>query len=188
MSAMRSLIRAINKLSEWSGYLSGLAILASTLIIVHQVCVRYFFGIPAIWQMETSMYLLLITSFIGAAYGVKHDAHVGIDLVVAKLAPKFQRRMRIFTSFLCIGLTVLVGYKAWHLWWEATVNGWTAETLLSTPLTIPYLILPIGMTLTALQFVVLIYEDCCWLKDNKESNKEVTTSSASDYKADLINM
>lgn len=160
------LIRFIDKLSEISGYLSGLAILASTLIIVHQVAVRYFFGIPAIWQVETSIYLLLFTSFVGAAYGLKHDAHVGIDFVVMKLAPRFQKIMRIITSVFAIGLTAVVGWKAWVLWWEATEKGWLAETLLSTPLTIPYFILPLGMTLTVLQFVVLIYDDWIWLKQH----------------------
>lgn len=157
-------VRAIERASEWSGYISGLAILASTLIVVYQVCLRYFFGAPAVWQIETSMYLLLLTSFVGAAYGLKHDAHVGIDLIVAKLAPQFQRRLRIFTSILSILLCTVVGWRAWHLWWEATSQGWKSDTLMATPLTIPYFILPLGMLLITLQFLVIIYEDWSWLK------------------------
>lgn len=175
------LIRAIEWLSEVSGYIGGLAILVSTIIIVHQVLVRYFWGIPAIWQIETSVYLLLITSFVGAAYGLKHDAHVGIDLIVMKLAPRFQRMLRIFTSILCMGLTVIVAWKAWLLWWEATTNGWKSESLLSAPLTIPYFILPLGMVLITLQFIVLIYNDWVWLKTNSEgktpSSKEIKTDT-----------
>jgi TRAP-type C4-dicarboxylate transport system permease small subunit len=171
-------VKAIEKASEWSGYISALAILVSTLIIVHQVSVRYFLGIPAVWQIETSMYLLLVTSFIGAAYGLKHDAHVGIDMVVSKFAPRFQKRLRIVTSALGILLCAVVGWRAWHLWWEATSNGWKSETILSTPLMIPYFILPLGMLLITLQFLVIIYDDWCWLKEHRKE-KAITKTNAS---------
>lgn len=158
------LIRLIDTLSEWSGYLSGGAILISTLIIVHEVIMRYFFAQPAIWQIEISMYLLLFTSFVGASYGLKHNAHVGIDLVVNKLAPRAQKKLRMCTSLFCIGLTVLVGWRAGMLWLEAYEKGWRAESLISTPLSIPYVALPLGMLLMTLQFIVLLYEDWNWLK------------------------
>jgi TRAP-type C4-dicarboxylate transport system permease small subunit len=158
-------IRWIEQLSEWSGYLSGLSILLSVVIISYQVLIRYFLGLPGIWQIEVSIYLLLFTSFIGAAYGLKHGAHVGIDLLVAKMAERTQRKMRIFSSVICIVVTTVLGWRAWALWWEATEQGWRADTLLSTPLTIPYLILPLGMVLVTLQFMVMIYEDWKWIKE-----------------------
>ncbi|MFT9846327.1 TRAP transporter small permease [Aneurinibacillus sp. REN35] len=167
-------IRFIDMLSEWSGYLSGGAVLISTLIIVHEVVMRYFFAQPAIWQIEISMYLLLFTSFVGASYGLKHDAHVGIDLLVSKLAPRAQKKMRMFTSLLCIGLTILIGWRAGVLWLEAYENGWRAESLISTPLSIPYIALPLGMLLMTLQFIVLLYEDWSWLKAHTSSRTNET--------------
>jgi TRAP-type C4-dicarboxylate transport system permease small subunit len=167
------LIRGIETLSEWSGYISGIAILVSTFIIVHEVVMRYFFAQPAIWQIEISMYLLLFTSFVGAAYGLKHNAHVGIDLLLAKLAPRLQRKMRMCTSVFCMGLTLFIGWRATVLWLEAYEQGWRAESLISTPLSVPYTILPLGMLLTTLQFVVLLYEDWHWLKANTKVKEPV---------------
>jgi TRAP-type C4-dicarboxylate transport system permease small subunit len=171
-------IRGIERLSEWSGYLSGLSILLSSVIIVYQVLTRYFLGVPGVWQIEVSIYLLLFTSFVGAAYGLKHDAHVGIDLLVVKMRPRRQKQMRIFTSLMCIALTGVVGWRAFARWWEATEQGWRADTLLSTPLSIPYFILPLGMTLVGLQFIVLIYEDWKALNAEKSSDNASRTIAA----------
>lgn len=162
-------IRFIETLNEWSGYISGLAILASTIIIVYEVMMRYFFGQPAIWQVEISMYLLLFTAFVGSSYGLKHGAHVGIDLIVGKLTPRVQKKMRIFTSLLCMALTIFVGWRASLLWLEAYEQGWRAESLISTPLSIPYIALPLGMLLITLQFIVLIYEDWTLLKAHQKN-------------------
>lgn len=172
-------IRFIETLNEWSGYISGLAILVSTVIIVYEVMMRYFFGRPAIWQIEISMYLLLFTAFVGSSYGLKHGAHVGIDLIVGKLASRVQKKMRIFTSLLCIALTIFVGWRAGLLWLEAYEQGWRAESLISTPLSIPYIALPLGMLLITLQFIVLIYEDWTSLKTNtKRENTPVSEAQS----------
>lgn len=172
-------IRFIETLNEWSGYISGLAILVSTVIIVYEVMMRYFFGRPAIWQIEISMYLLLFTAFVGSSYGLKHGAHVGIDLIVGKLASRVQKKMRIFTSLLCMALTIFVGWRAGLLWLEAYEQGWRAESLISTPLSIPYIALPLGMLLITLQFIVLIYEDWTSLKTNTKRENEPVSEAQS---------
>ena len=42
------------------------------------------------------------------------------------------------------------------MWWEATEAGWHSNTAWGPPLTYPYFILPFGMTLIALQYLVII--------------------------------
>ncbi|GAB7386856.1 TRAP transporter small permease [Bacillaceae bacterium] len=153
------ILRLIDKLSETSGYLSGIALFLSSLVIFYQVLARYFFGIPTVWQTELSIYMLMFASFVGAAYGLKHRAHVGVDIVVEKLPPRVQSGLRLVTSLFCLALTLLVTWKAWGMWWEATEQGWKSSSLWGPPLTYPYFILPLGMTLVSLQYLVLIYEE-----------------------------
>ncbi|SFE87166.1 TRAP transporter small permease subunit [Alteribacillus iranensis] len=157
--------RVIDGISEISGYLGGIAIFASTLIIVYQVIVRSFFNVPTVWQTELSIYLLMFATFVGATYGLKHNSHVGVDVIIERLPKRGQSILRIFTSLLCVIFTVVLSWKAWELWWEVTENGWHSSTLWGPPLTFPYFILPLGMTFVTLQFIVLIYEEFVKLKN-----------------------
>ncbi|HEU5140128.1 MAG TPA: TRAP transporter small permease [Bacillales bacterium] len=165
-------IRAINWINEMSGYLSAFALFFAALIIFYKVLVRYFLGIPTIWQTELSIYLLMFVGFVGAAYGLKHGAHVYVDLVVVKLPPRVQSGVRIIVSILGLVLTVLLDYRAWHMWWIATEKGWHSETLWGPPLTIPYFILPLGMALVSLQFLSLIYEEIICFKNGGRQESE----------------
>lgn len=158
-------VRAINTINEISGYISALLILVSTFVVTHMVFVRYFFGMPSYWQTELSIYLLMFTTFIGGAYGLKHGAHVGVDLLSIKLPPRPNLILRIITAILCFGLTAIVAWKAGNMWWEATSMGWKSDSLWGPKLTYPYAILPIGMILISIQYLSIIYEDVVSLKE-----------------------
>jgi TRAP-type C4-dicarboxylate transport system permease small subunit len=47
---------------------------------------------------------------------------------------------------------------AYFLWWETTEAGRTSGTAWNVPLTYPYLIVPLGMTLIALQYLVIVVQ------------------------------
>jgi TRAP-type C4-dicarboxylate transport system permease small subunit len=163
-------VRTINKLTEVSGFLSAMLILISSLIVVQQVTVRLF-GKSTIWQTEMTIYLLMFTTFVGSAYTLKHDGHVGVDVITQLLSKKAQHIVKIITSLLSISVVVIVAWKAWGLWYEATSHGWVSETIWGPPLSIPYFLLPLGMTLTGLQFLVVIWEEVQKIKQiNANSN------------------
>jgi TRAP-type C4-dicarboxylate transport system permease small subunit len=174
-------VRTINGINEVSGYISGFLILLSSLVVLHQVSVRYFFGLPSIWQTEMSIYLLMFSTFVGGAYALKHNGHVGVDLVSIKLPPRAQAYLRIATSILCLGLTVIVAWKGFNMWWEATENGWKSDTLWGPKLTYPYAILPLGMMLMSLQYLALVYDDVQGLKGRV--SEDVKTDTPSSYGA-----
>ncbi|NEU31493.1 TRAP transporter small permease [bacterium LRH843] len=169
-------VRIINGLSEASGYISGFLILLASLIILYQVLVRYFIGASTIWQTELSIYLLIFATFVGAAYGLKHDGHVGIDVITEILPAKAKSMMKIITSIMSTALTVIVAWKGWIMWYEATINGWASSTVWGPPLTYPYIILPIGMSLVSLQFLVIIYEESIKIKNGPVEESEKKTA------------
>lgn len=146
--------RMTHGLTMVSAYLSALAILAATLIIVEQVWVRYLFKAPTIWQVETAVYLLIAATFLGAPYGLKQNAHINIDILVIWLPERVRSRLDIVTSFLALLFCVFLGYRGCVMWWEAFEGGWRSSSLLSFPLIYPYALLPLGMILTSLQYVI----------------------------------
>ena len=50
------------------------------------------------------------------------------------------------------------------MWWEAVVGNEHSESLWGPPLWIPYLFLPLGMTLLFLQYIVFILDKIAKLK------------------------
>ncbi|MDP9394876.1 MAG: TRAP transporter small permease [Actinomycetota bacterium] len=160
MSAVKYVLsfRWANALSEAAGYISAVCLVLATLVMLHGVGSRYFFGRATVWQTETSIYLLLVVTFFGAAYGLKHHAHVGVDLLVDKLPDRGKLVARITTSLLSLGLILVVLYYGTHLWWEAYEGGFRSPTALRAPLSLVYAILPIGMLLVALQYIAFIIE------------------------------
>ena len=150
--------RWANHLSQLTGYLSAVALIVATLSTLHAVLARYLLGQPTVWQTEVSIYLLMFVTFVGAAYGLRHHAHVGVDLLVERLPTKPQLVLRIITAILATGVVLVVAWTAGQNWWEAVEGDFRSATALRAPLSVVYAILPLGMILVALQYLAFIVE------------------------------
>lgn len=150
--------RWANHLSQLTGYLSGIALVAATLVTLHAVLSRYFLGRPTVWQTEMSIYLLMFVTFVGAAYGLRHHAHVGVDLVVGRLPERPQLILRTVTAVAALVVVLVVMWTSAQIWWEAVEGGFRSPTAWRAPLSVVYAILPLGMALVALQYMAFIVE------------------------------
>jgi len=153
-----SLFLLINRMSQFSGYLAALSILAATLIIVEQVVVRYVFNMPTIWQVETAVYLLIAATFLGAPYGLKENAHINIDMLIIYIPAGVRRKLDIVTSIIAMLFCFFLAYRGAVMWWEAFEGNWRSSSLFSVPLVYPYALIPVGMFITGLQYIVKVAE------------------------------
>ena len=152
------LLRYINRLSELAGYASAVLILISMLVVCYGVTLRYVFGASTVWQLELSTYFLMFAAFVGGAYGLRHGDHVNLSLIVDRLPAKARLYVKLVASILGFVFIAVVAVIAYFLWWETTEAGRTSGTAWNVPLTYPYLIVPLGMTLIALQYLVIVVE------------------------------
>ena len=152
------LLRYINWLSELAGYASAVLILISMLVVCYGVLLRYFFGVSTVWQLELSTYFLMFAAFVGGAYGLRHGDHVNLSLIVDRLPEKAQLYVKLVASILGFVFIAIVAVISYFLWWETAEAGRTSGTAWNVPLTYPYLIVPLGMTLIALQYLVIVVE------------------------------
>lgn len=150
--------RWANVLSEIAGYLSAVALLLATAAMMHGVLSRYLFGSPTVWQTEVSIYLLIFVTFVGAAYGLKHHAHVGVDLLVERLPLRAKLATRIVTAILATVVVMVVIWTSFHTWWEAVEGDFRSPTALRAPLSVAYAILPLGMLLVLFQYLAFVIE------------------------------
>lgn len=153
-----AIVRWVGLLSEASGWMAAVALILATLITSHGVFVRYFLRQPTIWQTESTIYLLMLVTFVGAAYGLKHHAHVGVDLLINMVPTRPQLVMRIITALMCLAVVLVVMWTAYLDWHEAYLFDHHSSTAFRFPLWIAFAILPLGMLLVALQYVAMIVE------------------------------
>ena len=71
----------IERFSEMSGQALSWLVLALVLLVAYDVMMRYFFLSGSIAVQELEWHLFSVIFLLGAAYTLKHDAHVRLDLV-----------------------------------------------------------------------------------------------------------
>lgn len=164
-------LRLIDGLSEASGYVSGILIVVSTLVICYAVVLRAL-GESTIWQTELTVYLLIFVTFVGGAYGAKHGEHVNVDLLINRLPERGRLALKLVVSLLCLIFMVMIAWVSYESWAIVVQLDRSSGTAWDPSLILPYAILPIGMALIALQYVVIMIRDVRSLVHGQDESSE----------------
>ena len=148
--------RLIDGLTYITGWTAALCLVGAAVIVTEAVLVRKILGISTIWQIEASIFLLIFTVFAGAPFVQKNEHHLNVDLLIIHLSPKTREITLIVVSVISCIFVAIIAWYAWPMWWESVVEHDHSESLWGPPLWIPYLFLPLGMTLLFLQYIVYI--------------------------------
>lgn len=151
MVILRGALEAISQALFW---LVALLVPAMALIVTYEVVVRYAFGRPTIWVTEIASYMLVAVAFLGASWTLKCGGHIRMDLLIEIGGP----RLRATSDIAMFAVATLVSAAlAWTGWNMAIANynfGWNASTLLSTPLWIPQMLIPVGSAMLLVQSLI----------------------------------
>jgi TRAP-type C4-dicarboxylate transport system permease small subunit len=157
-------MRQLGKILAWmiegstyfTGWVAAFCMAAAALIVTEGVIVRKVLGISTIWQIEASVFLLIFTVFAGAPFVQKNEHHLNVDLLIIHLSPRTREIILIAVSILSCLIAGLLAWYAWPMWWESVIGNEHSESLWGPPLWIPYLFLPLGMTLLFFQYILYI--------------------------------
>lgn len=86
--AYLAVIRTIDRITEWTGYLFALLIVPLVLANVVEVLMRYVFGRPTVWAMDTTTMSFGALFMLGAAYALMKGAHVRTDMLWEKFTDR----------------------------------------------------------------------------------------------------
>jgi TRAP-type C4-dicarboxylate transport system permease small subunit len=164
---LRKIEWVIEGLSSVTGGVAALCIVAAAIIVTEGIITRKIFGLSDIWQIETAVFILIFSTFVGAPFVQKTENHLNVDLILIILPPKIRELSLIIVSFITCILVGIVTWFSWPMWWEAYDLGWKSESLWAPPLWIPYFFLPFGMSLLLLQHIVHIIRKIDSLKKGK---------------------
>lgn len=111
---MRRLSLILDAVAEWTGRAAAWLALALVLVTFTVVVLRYGFDIGSIALQESILYLNAGLFMLGAAYTLKHDAHVRVDIFYRG----FSARAKAWVD-LCGALLLLLPVFAFLLWISA---------------------------------------------------------------------
>lgn len=151
-------IRTLEMVSLGSGVIAGLIILPLVAATCLEVFSRYVLSSPTSWSYELGTMGMGAHFLLGAAYTLKHRAHIRIDIFYARYPVRVQALFDLAGYALLIlpfCLWLIVGF------WEHTVEAWVWKERSGisawNPPAWPYrLVMMIGFVLLAIQVMAEI--------------------------------
>jgi TRAP-type C4-dicarboxylate transport system permease small subunit len=100
---------------------------------------------------------LVAATFLGAPYILLTRGHVAVDVVPLMVSMPARRRLHFVGSLIALGFCLLFLYGSLPWWYETWHTTQTTSSIWRARLWIPYLSVPVGLTLLSLQFIAEIW-------------------------------
>lgn len=163
---MRAVLGAIDRLAVVLAVIAAVLLVLAAIVITWSVFWRAS-GHSTWWEIEFSVYMMVASLFLASPYTLKTQGHVGVDLLSHYLPQRLRYRAAVVVAV--IGFFVCL-YLAWlgaGLAWESFLRGERTESTWAPKKWPLFAMLPIGLGLTALQYVVEIFRP--WWTGNDEA-------------------
>ena len=146
--------RTIETISVVAGWLSGIGVYGLTILVFIDVVLRYFFSKSIFIADEMSIYFMIYVAFLGAAMTMKNGAHIKVDLLYKRLPQKARKWLDVVTMILGTIICFIMTYQC-TMWVRYTYKtNFISPSILETPMWIPMSVIPIGLFLWSLQYIV----------------------------------
>lgn len=133
-------------------------LLVATLIITSMVIKRAL-GMQNSWELELSIELMIAAIFLASPYTLASGGHVKMDLLDAILPDRIKRTLAFVARLAGCVICLYIAWEGLRMAQHAFVTGERALGIWQ-PLAWPkYATIPVGMFLTALQYVSGMFQD-----------------------------
>ncbi|WP_028468180.1 TRAP transporter small permease subunit [Neptunomonas japonica] len=119
---LSQLVRLLDGLSEWTGRTVSWLTLFMVIVTFVIVVMRYVFNVGNIALQESVVYMHSFVFLLGAAYTLKHDGHVRVDIFYRPLSERGKAWINIFGILLL--LFPVAGFIA-YISWEYVASSWS---------------------------------------------------------------
>lgn len=134
-------------------YFNSFILFSMFTIILLQVIFRKLLGNPLPWPEEISLLTMIWVTFIGAYQCTVEDSHLKMTFLENKLSKRKKSLLQIFSRIIVIFFLGLTNYYALPF---IRTAGDTQLPITNIPMTVPYGIIWIALTLMLIEVVIQI--------------------------------
>ncbi len=107
-------VRATDAFSDWTGLAFGWLTTGLVLVVCYDVVMRYIFGNSKVAVQELQWHIFSLIFLLGAAYTLRHDKHVRVDIFYARLSPRKQAIVNLCGCLLLLlPFAILIITSSW---------------------------------------------------------------------------
>lgn len=154
---MQAYVRTVRFISQLCGFFAAGLIAAGVVVVCQMVFVRYVLNHNTIWQTDFVTYSLVAATFVGSPYVLMLRGHVNVDILPHYCGPRTRWWLALFGSVVTLLFALIITVLTFRFWQESWEAGWVSDTMWRARLWIPYLAMPIGLGLLALQCIADLY-------------------------------
>ena len=136
--------------------LAGLSLGGAAALAIVQVILRYVFDTIIFWSEEAIIYLVIFSTFVGAAITLRYNEHVNVSILGFLLGDRGKRYLATLGASITVIYCAIVGGFGW-LWLTEPGLRNTLTPALKLPLWVVGLSLPIGLTLMFIRAIEVAY-------------------------------
>ncbi|MFL6659265.1 MAG: TRAP transporter small permease [Massilia sp.] len=136
--------------------LSMVAIVLTAAVLTYSVAVRYFFKAPTDWQDDVVIFMLVGVTFFCTPYVQSYRGHIGIDALSSLLSPRVNAIRLFLVDVISLIFCAFFSWKSWTMFREAYVDHHTTGSTLELPLSIPYAMMALGMSILTFQILIQV--------------------------------
>lgn len=170
--APNRLIRLADRLdavSESTGRAVSWLIAVLVLLVCYDVAMRYLFRAGSVALQELEWHLFALVFLLAAAYTLKYNEHVRVDIVYQRLHPRVRAWIDVFgAAVFLLPFSALIIYSSWSFVADAFVYNEAS----SDPGGLPYRFIikaaiPIGFALLMVQGVAGLLRNLAFLRSRR---------------------
>jgi C4-dicarboxylate transporter DctQ subunit len=131
-----------------------------------QVILRYFFNAGFAWVPEIVVFAFISLTLLGGSTGIRNGVHIGVDVIVKLLPPKFQKFSIIFANFSGAVLYLFMAYLTYEFVSYFREMG-QLSIITEIPIWLMIVYMPVAFLFMAVHYAELLFEAC--RKDKEET-------------------
>ncbi|MGU3576158.1 TRAP transporter small permease [Brucellaceae bacterium C25G] len=151
---MKTIEKLYDFILSFFAFIACLTLIAMMLATVIKVGMRVFFnyGIHGIDQISGIM--MVYITFLGAAWVLRKDGHVTVDILMTIVSPPTRRIMLVVSSIISAVVCLLMAYYGYQAIVRSIQRGIMVASELEIPRAINLAVIPVGCFLLGVEFIL----------------------------------
>lgn len=153
MKRLKKITSLLDSVMVFLVFFSFGLLICAVLIVCAEVVLRYVVNKPLTWVEQISGYILVYIVFLNAAWVLKKEKHIKLDILHERLSLKSQTWFNVITSFLGAVICLVITWFGVAVTWDYFQRGTPSVEMLRIPLFFIWWVIPVGGFFLFIQFL-----------------------------------